>query len=155
MALLPSQHLTESSLNSIPVSLQAKLSLACDALLSDNEPSIRGIDIKTGDCLIDESKVADYARHGTMVFHEPETESLYDASNQDNTSLYRRSSSWLSHNLVELGAKGHCVHLSVDELKDAFNGVGGWSVMVRVAEIQVVVVKAEVSVASAVAWKDF
>ncbi len=92
--------------------------------MSPEEPTIQGADIKTGDCKIDQSKVADYATHGTMKFFEPDTETVYD-SGGDNTSLYRRSQLWLSHNLVELGAKGHCVLSKVDKLKDAIGGVNG------------------------------
>jgi hypothetical protein len=114
----------EASLDSIDVSLESKLKLACDDLMDPEEPTIQGADIKTGDCKIDRSKVADYKTHGTMKFFEPESESVYDAGG-DKTSLYRRSQLWLSHNLVELGAKGHCVLSKVDELKDALSGVGG------------------------------
>ena len=114
----------QASLDSIDVSLETKLKLACDDLMSPEEPTIQGADIKTGDCKIDQSKVADYATHGTMKFFEPETESIYD-SGGDNISLYRRSQLWLSHNLVELGAKGHYVLSKVDKLKDAIGGVNG------------------------------
>ena len=114
----------QSSLDSIDVSLTSKLDAACASILDGVEPSIAGTDIKTGNCQIDESKVADYATHGTMIFHEPETETLFD-SGGDKTSIYRRGQLWLSHNLVELGAKAHCVLSKVDQIKDAVKGVNG------------------------------
>ena len=115
----------QASLDSIDVSLETKLQLACSDLMNADEPSLQGADLKTGDCKIDQSKVANYETHGTMKFYEPDTETVYDSGGKDQMAIYRRGQIWLSHDLVELAAKGHCVLSKVDELKDAINGVNG------------------------------
>ena len=63
--------------------LETKLQLACSDSMNADEPTIQGADLKTGDCKIDQSKVANYETHGTMKFYEPDTETVYDSGGKD------------------------------------------------------------------------